>query len=37
MDDEVSGVGPSPLIDRIEGLEALVAELRRELKRGRTP
>jgi hypothetical protein len=33
MDDEASGVGPSPLIDRIEGLEALVAEVRRELKR----
>jgi hypothetical protein len=33
MDDETPGVGPGPLVDRIEGLEALVAQLRRELNR----
>jgi hypothetical protein len=33
MDDEALGVGLGPLIDRIEGLEALVAEVRRELKK----
>jgi hypothetical protein len=33
MDDETPVVGPGPLVDRIEGLEALVAQLRRELKR----
>ncbi len=33
MDGEAPGVGSGSLIDRIEGLEALVAEVRRDLKR----
>jgi hypothetical protein len=33
MEDESPEVGPGPLVDRIEGLEALVSQLRRELKR----
>jgi hypothetical protein len=33
MDGEAPGVGLGSLIDRVEGLEALVAEVRRELKK----